>query len=97
MASQRHTSSIAVFLDDLEATLQASDKAASHLERELAERSERQKRLAADVDKNIRQAYAVLAVSGALIEEAQRLRENVRAARETVKDVRRELSKVRKP
>jgi hypothetical protein len=94
MASRANGLPIAVFIDDLDATLHDTDRAASRITRELSVRSQRQERFKAAADKNIQQVYALLAITDEVMEQSRRLCENLRAARETLKDVRRELTKL---
>jgi hypothetical protein len=96
MESAAHAHRITVFIDDLDATLQQSDRAACSINRELSERVERQKQFTvANADKRVKQMYAVLSLNEAITAEMERLCENVQAARQTTKDIRRELAKLR--
>jgi vacuolar-type H+-ATPase catalytic subunit A/Vma1 len=97
MASRpNHPVPIDVFVDDLDATLLESDKGAASIERELRAHNAQQNSLTPrDLEKNVQKLYALLSVSSALIDESHRLSENVRAARETLKDIRSELAKQR--
>jgi hypothetical protein len=93
MAAGSNAFPITVFVDDLAATIEDTDRAASSITRELSRRAERQKRFTAASDENIRQIYALLAVTTDLIAQSERLRENISAARQTLKYLRRELAK----
>jgi hypothetical protein len=93
MASGSNTFPMTVFVDDLAATIEDTDRAASSITRELSRRAERQKRFTAASDENIRQIYALLAATTDLMAQSKRLRENISAARQTMMDLRRELAK----
>jgi uncharacterized membrane protein YccC len=95
MASRQKTLPIAVYIEDLAATIEDTNRTASSITRELSQRAERQERFRAAADNNVRHMYALLAISSEVIEQSRRLCENLREARQTLQDVRRELAKLR--